>query len=552
VPSQIKDRVEGKKMSAMQWLMEVAIDEPQMRYVRMFRIDADEVRTELGLERRQSKLYSLEEIGKQWMSVSRQVDAANAKDSAELTFKERKLLELDRRTRQYTLTAAAFRLPLPEDIPAEEFERAFPGSTDRDRQEFALKELRNRMDALSNMPAPAIVAPSPTNADEAVDDPKWSTFGAAFFDRVIEMAQTDSADSKQSRPGIQTFSDMLQAYGDKDMPGFNQAVDEHLASVLSYPIPGFNAGLVSMERWMESTWPTGVAMFLYLVAMVLGLIYFLVNLPRLRTAVWGTLAVAMVIHTVAILCRISITGRAPVINLYSSAVFIGWGAVLFGLIVERIFRYGTGNMLAATSGVMTLLVAYGLNTGDTMPVLQAVLDTQFWLATHVISVTLGYVATLVAGTLGAGYLIAGWVGKDKKIMHDLYRCCYGAACFGILFSFVGTVLGGLWADDSWGRFWGWDPKENGALLIVIWNALILHARWDGMVGARGFASLAIVGNIVTAWSWFGTNELGIGLHSYGFTTGVLRYLSLFVATQLALIVADAVWRAMKMRFGPAV
>ncbi len=87
------------------------------------------------------------------------------------------------------------------------------------------------------------------------------------------------------------------------------------------------------------------------------------------------------------------------------------------------------------------------------------------------------------------------------------------------------------ADDSWGRFWGWDPKENGALLIVIWNALMLHARWDSMVAARGFSILAIGGNIVTAWSYFGTNELGIGLHSYGFTSGVLMWLSVFMASQ---------------------
>ena len=89
---------------------------------------------------------------------------------------------------------------------------------------------------------------------------------------------------------------------------------------------------------------------------------------------------------------------------------------------------------------------------------------------------------------------------------------YGVVCFATLFSFVGTVLGGIWADQSWGRFWGWDPKENGALLIVIWNALILHARWGGMVKQRGMAVLAVVGNIVTAWSWFGTNMLGVGLH----------------------------------------
>ena len=100
-------------------------------------------------------------------------------------------------------------------------------------------------------------------------------------------------------------------------------------------------------------------------------------------------------------------------------------------------------------------------------------------------------------------------------------------CFAIFFSFVGTVLGGLWADDSWGRFWGWDPKENGALMIVLWNALVLHARWDKMVGDRGLAVLALGGNIVTAWSWFGVNQLGIGLHSYGFTSGIVRALITF-------------------------
>ena len=101
---------------------------------------------------------------------------------------------------------------------------------------------------------------------------------------------------------------------------------------------------------------------------------------------------------------------------------------------------------------------------------------------------------------------------------------YGIVCFAILFSFVGTVLGGLWADDSWGRFWGWDPKENGALIIVLWNAVVLHARWGGLVKDRGLAILAIGGNIVTAWSWFGVNQLGIGLHSYGFSKELVQIL----------------------------
>ena len=91
---------------------------------------------------------------------------------------------------------------------------------------------------------------------------------------------------------------------------------------------------------------------------------------------------------------------------------------------------------------------------------------------------------------------------------------YGMVCLALLFSFFGTVLGGLWGDDSWGRFWGWDPKENGALMIVLWNALSLHARWAGLVRERGFAMIAIFGNIITLWSWKGVNVLGVGLHAY--------------------------------------
>jgi ABC-type transport system involved in cytochrome c biogenesis permease subunit len=121
------------------------------------------------------------------------------------------------------------------------------------------------------------------------------------------------------------------------------------------------------------------------------------------------------------------------------------------------------------------------------------------------------------------------------VSKELTRMIYGTLCFSIFFSFVGTVLGGLWADDSWGRFWGWDPKENGALLIVLWNALVLHARWGGMVKERGLAVLSIAGNIFVAWSWFGVNELGVGLHSYGFTEGVLKALAIFAVTQLLVI-----------------
>jgi cytochrome c biogenesis factor len=128
---------------------------------------------------------------------------------------------------------------------------------------------------------------------------------------------------------------------------------------------------------------------------------------------------------------------------------------------------------------------------------------------------------------------------------------YGIICFAALFSFVGTVLGGIWADQSWGRFWGWDPKENGALIIVIWNALILHARWGGMIRERGLMNMAIFGNIVTSFSWFGVNMLEIGLHSYGFIDSAKTWLFLFVGSQVLLILLGLVpqhhWRSFRQR-----
>jgi ABC-type transport system involved in cytochrome c biogenesis permease subunit len=208
------------------------------------------------------------------------------------------------------------------------------------------------------------------------------------------------------------------------------------------------------------------------------------------------------------------------------------------LVLEYIFKIGVGNMVAGLSGFITLLIADSLSLdGDTFTVLQAVLDTQFWLATHVTCITLGYATTYLAGMLGLDYIIQGVFTPtlSAKEERDLHRMIYGTLCFSIFFSFVGTVLGGLWADDSWGRFWGWDPKENAALMIVLWNALALHARWGGMVKERGLAALAVAGNIFVSWSWWGVNALGAGLHSYGFKRGTLETLAIFALFNLAVI-----------------
>jgi len=194
--------------------------------------------------------------------------------------------------------------------------------------------------------------------------------------------------------------------------------------------------------------------------------------------------------------------------------------------------------VAASAGFASLIIAHHLAMeGDTMEMMRAVLDSNFWLATHVVTVTIGYSGTFLAGIIAIAYTLRKHIAPDPDpaTTRALVDMTYGIICFALLFSFVGTVLGGIWADQSWGRFWGWDPKENGALLIVLWNAIILHARMAGYVRERGTMVMAIFGNIITSCSWFGVNMLGVGLHSYGFMDKAFMALSVFIASQVVLM-----------------
>ena len=245
-------------------------------------------------------------------------------------------------------------------------------------------------------------------------------------------------------------------------------------------------------------------------------------------------------------------GRPPVTNLYSSALFVGWGSVGLCLILEQAYRNAIGSVAAGVIGFVTLLIAHHLSlSGDTLEMMRAVLDTNLWLATHVVVVTIGYAATFLAGFLALIYVCRGVLTRslDRDTADALARMVYGIVCFATLCSLIGTVLGGIWADQSWGRFWGWDPKENGAVMIVLWNAVILHARWGGLVKQRGLMCLALFGNIITSWSWFGTNMLGVGLHSYGFMDAAFYWLLAFVLSQVAIIALAqlplAKWRSFR-------
>ncbi|AHF93185.1 cytochrome C biogenesis protein [Opitutaceae bacterium TAV5] len=293
-----------------------------------------------------------------------------------------------------------------------------------------------------------------------------------------------------------------------------------------------------IETRFNAAAPFYSATVLYVAVFLLAIVSWL-RWPRaLGRSAFYLMLLAFLASTAGIAIRMWLEGRPPVTNLYSSAVFIGWASVLLCIALEWFYRTAIGTAAAGLIGFATHIIAHYLSLGgDTLEMMRAVLDSNFWLATHVIVITVGYAATFVAGALAVLYVVLGFFTRllTPQLAKNLTGMVYGIVCFATLFSMVGTILGGIWADQSWGRFWGWDPKENGALMIVLWNAVILHARWGGLVKQRGLMNLAIGGNIITGWSWFGTNLLGVGLHSYGFTEKGAIILGLFMLSQLALI-----------------
>ena len=405
-------------------------------------------------------------------------------------------------------------------------------------------EIKRRLNRMISVGISAVDAIEKETVTLVVDDLKETVPDLLFVENRSESVLAGANDQIQSiftawkNGEVTEFNENVAGYHEwlakADLPHLNEETSLFFGAI--------KVNNVAFESYINGFAPEYYTIFLYLTALILTFLsWIMLRKPMWRSAMGVTL-LALVVHSFYLYARMKISGRPPVTNLYSSAVFIGWGVVLGSVVVEAFSKLGLTNAIGCATGAGTLCIAYflGVDEGDTLSVMQAVLDTQFWLATHVVCVTIGYAATFLAGLIAIGYCIYHLRdGNPEKGSTTalLGKVVYGTLCFALLFSFVGTVLGGLWADDSWGRFWGWDPKENGALLIVIWNALILHARWDKMIKDYGTSVLAIGGNIVTAWSWFGVNELGAGLHKYGFTEGRLLYLLMFIVANLVIMVA---------------
>ncbi len=356
------------------------------------------------------------------------------------------------------------------------------------------------------------------------DDVKWLSPG----ERVMNAMQMATREPEQSINDIALMEDASRALSESEAM-FRVKLGEFKDSVVERAEARGEYGQVALEaEYYRMNWFLYALVF-FLMGTVLAIGMWMTgrNLAGriLSWGVWGTTFAGLVFVIIPIVKRCIIMQRPPIGNLYDTIIFICAAVIILGALIELLTKRRFALGVLPISGVMLILLARMFEVGDAkdhMDPLVAVLRSNYWLTTHVICITLGYASGLVTALLGMVYVLLRGLrldGGDKDLRRSLTRAVYGMVCLTLFLSLVGTVLGGIWANDSWGRFWGWDPKENGALLIVLMNLAILHGRLGGFLCEWGIHLAAIFMAAVVTFSWWGVNLLGTGLHSYGFAEG---------------------------------
>ena len=328
---------------------------------------------------------------------------------------------------------------------------------------------------------------------------------------------------------------MVSSFRNNDQVGFDSNVKEFNNFVMHESKHIADPGRIKMEIMYNRIDPFYKSEFFYGFSLLFLLLSYIKFRKLFYYSSYFLLILGLLPHTYGMIARMIIRNRPPVTNLFETFVFAAWITALLGLALELFKKKNIGILTGSLSGLVLLIISgrYALE-GDTMGMLVAVLDSNFWLATHVITITIGYGGVVISGVLGHLYILQAMFKKSKKkeTLKDTYQSVYATQAFGLIFTFIGTVLGGIWADQSWGRFWGWDPKENGALLIILWSAIMFHGKMGKMIKELGFSLGSIVGIITVVLAWFGVNLLGVGLHNYGFSSNVASAMMIYIILEL--------------------
>lgn len=511
----ISGKSKWQKKPATEWLAQIVFKPEKLDDEHLILLESEPLRQQMELPQRATHLYSLTELRKSLRDRLPEVLEAVVLVQKEkpVTPLQEKLAELYARVQRFQQIqdSLSFLLPFPSNTKTNLFELA-----KEDRKVFKPKILAtlNQMEERGRMSHVLAVVPSTWN-----NHTDWYSPWELRFNGKA---------SPQTAEYVKAWNDMATAYRAENTEAWQQAVERsHDKVAVLAAGTEYQPLLLQLEEWYYRLSFLTIAIVAYIAFALLALWR-----PKQKW-IYTPLLLAVGLHSLAMIVRMMILGRPPVSNLYESVLFVSLLTAAIGGALAWKEQKAIIAIFASAMAALLLLVSQNLLGGqEQLPVVMAVLNTDFWLATHVVCITAGYAAAIIASLMAHYYLWKNTGARSLKLM----------ALIALLLTAVGTLLGGIWADQSWGRFWGWDPKENGAMLIVLWLIWLIHGRLAGQFNERWYlAGVAFLSAIVSL-AWFGVNLLSVGLHSYGFTEGTAIGLFAFIAFE-AIIIAGLLFRS---------
>ena len=371
--------------------------------------------------------------------------------------------------------------------------------------------------------------------------PGWIPSEDAENDKWKHLAQFSEEQAKDFGKVTRAFVAIIQAKQNnlKEIP--SKALDLAVDSFFNKYQNVKESSQLGIEIHYNKLHPFQWAWILYLLATIFFFLSSLLSKEALYKTGLVLILAAFAMHIYGFSLRVLLTGRPPVSNMYETVVWVPFGTVLFALFFEWKKRSQFMLLGASLTGAFCMLLAdFAPNVLDpSLQPLEPVLRSNLWLTVHVLTITISYGAFFLAFTLGdlaLFYIIKG-EKKYKDKIKDLSGAIYRAEKIGVVLLAAGTILGGVWADYSWGRFWGWDPKETWALIALLGYLALLHAKQGGHIKQVGMIAGSVVSFSLVIMAWYGVNYvLGAGLHSYGFGAGGLEYVASFVGIHIIFVI----------------
>ncbi len=345
------------------------------------------------------------------------------------------------------------------------------------------------------------------------------------------------------------YFDLEQAYIAKDMNHINKSL-EALGKALNEPYASISQNSALQAFQKNYRYPTYLqlrmeyyythypliegAIFLYGIALIGFLLAKTLKNSKIKLLSILIFSAGFILHTFILALRCYILERPPVSNMFETVIYVPWIAIIAGIV----FYYMTKNallLIASSFSALTLLILLEVtNLSRQLEQPQAVLDSQYWLTVHVLLIVGSYGIFCLSGILGHIYLGSFlFTKKENKEMNAVADSVLKTMYVGCFMLIPGTILGGVWAAESWGRFWDWDPKESWAFISCCIYMIFIHAHRFNKVKNFGLCVGSVIGLLAISFTWYGVNYiLGTGLHSYGFGSGGEIYYYFFLIAEL--------------------